>query len=272
MSNSPFSSKNQVVLCQDEVHGGQPYSAPSSVSNSVVCRLSPSTGIVNNDDYRGSMDSSSIEIMTEAPTPLSPKGLQFRQKLFPPQNLPSPIPRSLPYSSSVSTHSIVSIRGTLIAPPSPKSHHQHSLHHDKHLSPFKSDLSPVRMMRAVTKTRLNHLRQITDPLRTSPSASGGGTGEHVTGGCARFVPGHGAISGRQTISSPLAKLSMSSSLDDGGGSVVMGSPAKRRASETSVDSRDEILMESDNEGGALEESLEANGAGRKDYGNEVIQA
>lgn len=82
--------------------------------------------------------------------------------------------------------------------------------------------------------------------------------EHFSGGGgagSRFISGHTPSSGRQPISSPLAKLSMSSSLEDGGGGGISGllccSPAKRRNSETSVDSRDEGLMESDgsSEGG-----------------------
>ena len=75
-------------------------------------------------------------------------------------------------------------------------------------------------------------------------------GEHLGN---RFITSHTCSSGRQVASSPLAKLSMSSSLEEGGGggagfrSLPM---PRRRASDTSVESgggsggREEGLMES----------------------------
>ena len=258
-SSSSSNSRTQGNLSLDEIHGSSFPTHHHSHS-----QLTPSPVIsINEDNYRGSMDTGSIEISTETPTPLSPKGLQFRQKLFPPQNLPSPIPRPHPHSTS----SISSTRGPSITPGSPKSHYQHttSLQHDKHLSPFKSDLPPGRLIRTVTKTRLNH------SLRTSTTSSGG-SGEHFAGGMSRFVSSN---SNRQTISSPLAKLSMSSTIEDGNTITLRSSsmsPAKRRTSETSVDSREDSIMESDNESGGLEESLETcHNARRKPFEDEVLQ-
>ena len=165
--------------------------------------------------------------------------------------------KASPPAPLYSTHSLPSSlgtqRGPLMAPASPKSHQQHSssLHHDKHLSPFKSDHFQGRILRtAVAKNRLNnHLRQKADPLRNCPATSGGVGG--VSGGEHRFITSN---SGRQVISSPLAKLSMSSNLEEGGGAVGVGfrslSIPRRRVSDASVESgggcggREESVMES----------------------------
>lgn len=259
--------------------------------HSRLLSLSPSPGVVVSEDHTrgvgmlmtdaGSPGSTSFDVMTETPTPLSPKGLQFRQKLFPPQNLPSPIPRPLPHSapplsySTSSSPSSGSIRGGGIAGPmSPKSHHHHyqqhsststssitSLHHDKHLSPFKSELAPGRMIRAVTKKRMSHLRQLAETIRSPPgvgggAGGGGGTaGDHFTnsGGNSWMSSLHTQNTNRQAISSPLATLSMCSSLDDGnGGGSGLGQsalcrPAAKRKLNEAVDvvRRDDSVMESD---------------------------
>ncbi len=277
---------NSRIPSQGQGHGGMvqddlTHHAGTMASNATALNstsnqfhyLSPSPGIVINEESK--MPTDSIEIMTEAPTPLSPKGLQFRQKLFP-QNLPSPIPRSLPYSSpspspltpapSYATHSLPpSQRGALMAPASPKSHQQHSssLHHDKHLSPFKSDHFQGRILRTAVKNRLNnHLRQKADPRNSPASMMGGVSGGMggATGGIAsdhltnRFITSHASNSGRLVTSSPLVKLSMSSSLEEGGGAVGAGFRGlpmpRRRVSDASVESgggsggREESLMES----------------------------
>ena len=269
MSISLLHSKLHSNLIQDvEFHGhghfhGSPHAGILNASNQHR-HLSPSPGIVISEDTRAHADTSNMEMMTETPTPLSPKGLQFRQKLFPPQSLPSPIPRPLPHispSCGSTSHSMSQMgmqRGSLMAPPSPKSHQQHptsSLHHDKHLSPFKSDhLPPGRKILTAAKNRFNHLRQIPDPIHMVTSGSIGS--EHSLSGT-RFIPGHTPNSARQVISSPLAKLSMSSSLEDGGYVVstgFVGRAPKRCVSETSVESsREGSLMESDGE--SLEESV-----------------
>ena len=99
-------------------------------------------------------------------------------------------------------------------------------------------------------------------MRTSAPYSGV-TGEHFNSAGSRY----GAPSaGRYVISgSPLAKLSMSSSLEEGGGmgitsggnSFTSRGLAKRRTSENSVESsREDCLMESDSDSVNLEESGE----------------
>ena len=249
--------------------------------HSRLLSLSPSPSVVVSDEHGrgvgmqtitfsgegGSPSSSSFDVMTETPTPLSPKGLQFRQKLFPPPNIPSPIPRPLthsaPLSSYSSSFSSANPRGgTVAGPMSPKSHHHHpyspsssSLHHDKTLSPFKSELAPGRMIRAVAKKRMN---QLAESMRSSVSSAGGGvtTNDYFSnsGSGSWIVNAHHPPNvNRQTInSSPLATLWMSSSLDDGGGgpgqSALCQPAAKRRQSEEdSVSRQGESSMESESE-------------------------
>lgn len=78
--------------------------------------------------------------------------------------------------------------------------------------------------------------------------------DHSTLGGTRFISGHTPNSTRQVISSPLAKLSMSSTLEEGGG-FVSRALNKRRVSDASMESsKEDSLMESDGE--SLEESVE----------------
>lgn len=114
------------------------------------------------------------------------------------------------------------------------------------------------------------LRQIVDPIHNPASLATNGS-EHSTVGGARFS--HAPNAARQVISSPLAKLSMCSTLEEGGGAVstcfVGRSLGKRCASEASVGScredsaamergdraeREDSVMESDGE--SLEESVQ----------------
>lgn len=112
------------------------------------------------------------------------------------------------------------------------------------------------------------MRQLPDPIYNSASLVTSGSIEHSALGGPRFLSGHTPNSARQVISSPLAKLSMSSSLEEGagGGAVSLSrTPKKRHTSETSVESSrgergEDSLMESDGETG-LEESVEANACG-----------
>ena len=285
---------------QEDAHQGTFGSSqvyPVTHHHSRVLSLSPSPSgggaVMTGDDHLrgaeilggmqgsdvGLQSSASFDVMTETPTPLSPKGLQFRQKLFPPQNLPSPIPRSLPHSIpsvSYSTPSSSSgpLRGGRIAAPmSPKSHVNHhqphsssapssSLHHDKHLSPFKADLAPGRIIRTVTKKRRNHFYQMMDSVRSPPSMAGGvaGGGGGAVGGASNehivswLSSHHSQSSSRQTISSPLATLSMSSNLEDsgagGGGGIPRPSAMKRKlnGSEGMAIPPEDELMENDGDG------------------------
>lgn len=243
------------------------------------------------------MDSGPIDISTEAPTPLSPKGLQFRQKPFNlhTNNLPSPIPRTLTNGMcAVNPHVHVINAGGGGAVGGITSHvgtvpagiplrggasrgvlKPHPLHHDKHLSPFNSDLThphphshthshvhpqPSRPIKVATRSRLSK----SDPLRPSSTTSSSSSLEHHSGSRLNSRP--------NSCSSPLAKLSISSSLEDNATSILHagnhGSLAggivsrrlrerqltKRRNSETSTDSREESYMDSDNDGPSLEET------------------
>ena len=84
-----------------------------------------------------------------------------------------------------------------------KSSSTSSLHHNKHLSPFHGQKDPHSCQKQV--------QSIPDPIHMVTSGSIGS--EHSLCGT-RFIPGHTPNSARQVISSPLAKLSMSSSLED----------------------------------------------------------
>ena len=273
----------------------------------------------------------SIEVLTETPTPLSPKGLQFRQKPFPLSvaKLPSPIPRPVannigtnidssfnntvhhgvwvsPYtspvlrsqpnsptvtidgsSSSSSTHSAIETS------PNHKYVQQHTLQHDKHLSPFNSDVHghgilhshPQRVIRPVTKSRLQRsvlsvssARQMIrpEPLRpASVSSIDGYVGR--SGSLPSVLP---STSNRLTISSPLAKLSMSSNLDGEHFTGHMSPnksamnnrvrvPMKRRMSDTSLDSQEDSFMESGNN--VVDSFEETLGGSGKSYANKVVR-
>ena len=251
-------------------------SSMENESGRPVLRRSLSPGIIIMDDHKNLcvMDSSS-DFSSEAPTPLSPKGLQFRHKPFPLSlaPLPSPIPsKSGAGFSSLSASSITGLN-----PPKNNTVSKHSIHHDKHLSPFNSDLCHVhipphshahtRMMRpsklrsqlSTCARQMNRL----DPLKPPAIALGSSPDHKVHTGptiLKQLAAG---------VSSPLAKLSMSSSGSSNGNlldeSTLLASSSpsilhieqkmlrgatRRRESETSNDS----LMESDVS--SLEESLE----------------
>ena len=283
-SANPFAINYDSGNCEHwQSHSG---SASGSTCSS-ASQSPPGIQVVINEDHKNNtsimMLDSNAEVTNEAPTPLSPKGLQFRQKLFHVgfNNIPSPIPRILPSISTPNTHvsthanvmNMIPVSGRVSGLSSSSNGLMTTvkhLHHDKHLSPFNSDISHGhshilhphpphthphtlthgRIIRTATKSRLRH---ITNPLRPTASASAldynRATGTSSTN--------------RLSISSPLAKLSMTSTIDESTmnsisttcNSVSHGVSeqkmlrvgTKRRASETSTDSQEDSLMESDND-------------------------
>ena len=287
-SNNPFAVNYDSGNCE---HWQSGHSGSASGSTCSSAGQSP-PGITVNEDHKMVMDSGSVEVSTEAPTPLSPKGLQFRQKPFNllSNSLPSPIPRTLTNgmgAQNIHVHmvSTVGVGGVNQHPavgavgsgvPSRGGAHRgiikpHPLHHDKHLSPFNSDFShshphTARPIKVATRTRLHSREMVkSDPLRPS-SANLPSSMEHHSG--------TSRLNNRpNSCSSPLAKLSMSSNSEDGSSLTILnnhsGNPGipihqltarhpttKRRNSETSTDSREESYMESDNDSQSLVGSLE----------------
>lgn len=310
-TNNPFAINYDSGNCE---HWQSSHSGSASGSTCSSAGQSPPGITVNEEQKMMIMDSGSIEVSTEAPTPLSPKGLQFRQKPFNlSSSLPSPIPRTLPngmcapvpqgpYVHIVGANGIVggtnshvgvggvagtgipTLRGRGIIKP-------HPLHHDKHLSPFNSDLPhphphshshATRPIKMATRTRI--LGGKADPLRLSPANLVPSSSSPSPSLSMEHHSGTRLNSRLNSCSSPLAKLSMSSSLEDGlgghgssnsasamlnaSGSSSSGMPihqlqatrerhlSKRRISETSTDSQEESLMESDSEGQSIVGSLE----------------
>lgn len=135
------------------------------------------------------------------------------------------------------------------------------------------------MIRTVAKNRLRQ-NLISDPMRNSAPFTGG-SGDFTSAGARFIISSHTPNSGRHVISgSPLAKLSMSSSLEDGGnggGVGLMGGfmnrgLTKRRTSENSVESsREDCLMESDNDSVNLEESGETAPPPSSRMGDKTLQ-
>ena len=240
-----------------------------------------SPGIIISDDHRGNMMVHTLEFspeVNETPTPLSPKGLQFRHKLFQP-NLPSPVPRT--------AHGGIAVASSVISPKagvSQLSKHS-SLHHDKYLSPFDSGLEPSlhghMTARLISRPKRSHLsasrlgksRQMLRPEPLKPSLA-----DH------RMIPN----SSRLVISSPLSKLAVNSGTWDGGAistgtassslttATHPGDPPeqrlyrKRKESEASNDSREDSLMESDN-CSSLEDSIELCGS-NKDFDSKTVSS
>ena len=296
VQSNPFAYNYDSGNCE---HWQSGHSGSASGSTCSSAGQSP-PGITLNEEHKMIMDSGSIEVSSEAPTPLSPKGLQFRQMPFNLlcNNLPSPIPRTLPNGSCVvgaqgphvhvvkttgmggfNSHNTgtgavgaaVAMRGGsgrgVLKP--------HPLHHDKHLSPFNSDLShqhphSARNIKVARSRLLSREIVKSDPLRPSSANTSSSTDYHS---------GTRLNSRLNSCSSPLAKLSMSSNLEDGSilgshgnsgnvsNSGSSGIPihqlqarerylTKRRTSETSTDSQDESYMESDNDNQSLVGSLE----------------
>ena len=174
-------------------------------------------GIIINDDHRGVMDSTSTEVNVEAPTPLSPKGLLFRQKLFPlaQATLPSPIPRSLAGSGggggggggSGASGGVVSNKEALLnnnnhllraGPPNPGvsvPNKSPSLQHDKHFSPFNSDPSSSSSSSSLSHvpgyphTLQRHIRPIAK-ARSHLSTSSLGTSRQMNKPVNELSPSH----------------------------------------------------------------------------------
>ena len=315
--NNPFAINYDSGNCE---HWQSSHSGSASGSTCSSAGQSPPGITVNEEQKMMIMDSGPIEVSTEAPTPLSPKGLQFRQKPFNlSSSLPSPIPRTLhngmcapvpqgPHVHIVSANGVVGgvnshvglgvAVGTGI--PTLKGGHSRSiikpqrLHHDKLLSPFNSDLPhphphphlhAPRPIKMATRTRI--LSGKGDPLRPSPANL---TPSSPSPSSSMELHSGTRLNSRlNSCSSPLAKLSMSSSLEDGNGGSILGGHGhgsstsagvlntsgassgipihrlqatrerhlnKRRTSETSTDSQEESLMESDSEGQSIVGSLE----------------
>ncbi len=240
------------------------------------------------EEHRNFVSTETLDGITDTPTPLSPKGLQFRQKPFPlsVKTLPSPIPRQASNNGTINSsfNHIVSssssgwISPRRLQPNSPavivdknnteitSSHKPHnSLQHDKHLSPFNSDTHgsshPPRIIKKLKKSVLSSSRQMIRPEPQRPPSDGMDTymGRNT----------NPPSSNRLSISSPLTKLRMSSGLESDNlqgrltsykSSSSSGSrtPVKRRMSDISTDSQDDgFIMESDESsvGGSFEASM-----------------
>ena len=261
---------------------------------------SPNTQRLSNgslEDHR--MDA--VDLVTEAPTPLSPKGLQFRQKPFPLSvaTLPSPIPRPIANNGAMDSSfspiiggSPSNQQGVWISPstspimrsqphsptvivegdrssvesiPNHKYSHHHVLHHDKHLSPFNTEVhsyaprvikpAKPRLQKTVLGTSSSRQMIRPEPQRPLSTSSLDSYMGRSGSGPAVFPP-----SNRLSISSPLTKLTMSSSLDGEGQLSPTKSGgarnSKRRMSDASIDSQDDSFMESDDGSimGSFEES------------------
>ena len=315
--NNPFAVNYDSGNCE---HWHSSHSGSASGSTCSSAGQSPPGITVNEEQKMVIMDSGPVEVSTEAPTPLSPKGLQFRQKPFNlSSSLPSPIPRTLhngmcapvpqgPHVHIVSANGVVGgvnshvglgAVGTGIAPALNQRSRSiikpQRLHHDKLLSPFNSDLPhphphphshphAPRPIKMATRTRI--LSGKGEPLRPSPAnpAPSSSSPSHSFSSM-ELHSGSRLNSRPNSCSSPLAKLSMSSSLEDGNSGSILGGHGhagrstcmlntssgipihqlratgerhlnKRRTSETSTDSQEESLMESDSEGQSIVGSLE----------------
>lgn len=244
-----------------------------------------SPGIVISDDRKSSMVVHALEFppeINETPTPLSPKGLQFRHKLFQ-ANLPSPVPRVAHGGGIAVVSSVISPKSSATTTLSISQLSKHSsLQHDKYLSPFDSGAEASlhgHMTRLNSRAKRPHLsvsrlgtaRQMLRPEPLRPSLS-----DH------RTVPN----SSRLVISSPLVKLAVNTGTWDGGaiaggaGSSVatVTHPAdteprlfrKRKESEASNDSREDSLMESDT-CSSLEDSIELCGS-NKDFDSKAVRS
>ena len=206
----------------------------------------------------------------EVPSPLSPKGLQFRHRPFPlsSSSLQSPIPRP-GITVGGSTAPIIPVRNTPL--PISKSSSSSLLQHDKYLSPFNSDLNHPHghahthpHTHASTHRQLYRLRtHLSTPavhrLQVKPAEQG----------CTP-IEATKSFSTRLSVHSPLSKLAVSTSVEEyhcnnpatstyyvegrrGGNEGGMNRESsrrnirkiKRRSSEASLDGRDESLMESD---------------------------
>ena len=193
----------------------------------------------------------------DAPSPLSPKGLQFRYRPFlPSASLQSPIPRLA--NSLVSGATPSSSRP--LRPPSSS-----LVLHDKHLSPFNSDLfGPYghahthphsTTHRQLSRLRASHGVPPSLPrLQTKPEAD---------------TPTKSFLN-RLSVNSPLSKLSVRTSFDEHsvvlvgvreGGRIELGK--KRRNSEASID-REESVMESDSSlAGSCDEGIDMTTAAKQ---------
>ena len=243
-----------------------------------------SPGIIISDDRKSNMVVHALEFspeINETPTPLSPKGLQFRHKLFQ-ANLPSPVPR-VAHGGIAVVSSVVSPKSsTTTLSVSQLSKHS-SLQHDKYLSPFDSGAESSlhgHMTRLNSRPKRPHLsasrlgtaRQMLRPEPLRPALS-----DHRT-----TVPN----SSRLVISSPLVKLAVNSGTWDGGTigtgtssslttAAHPGDPEqrlfrKRKESEASNDSREDSMMESDT-CSSLEDSIELCGS-NKDFDSKAVRS
>ena len=302
-SNNPFAINYDSGNCE---HWQSGHSGSASGSTCSSASQSP-PGITVNEEHKMMTDSSgSVEISTEAPTPLSPKGLQFRQKPafnLLSSSLPSPIPRTLTngVTAVVSQGPVVHIVSAAGVISGVNSHilggavgagrggacrgvlKPHPLRHDT-LSPFNSDLShshshpTTRVIKVPTKSR---------HVTNSTSVEYHSTGTRINNRL-------------NSCSSPLAKLSMSSRLEDSAAAAASSGPGavaistnqgassqsgsiplhqlnsrqrlKRRHSETSQ--RDETFMESDSDSpsavGGMEEPVGVAHLSQKPFDTKVL--
>lgn len=180
----------------------------------------------------------------DAPSPLSPKGLQFRYRPFlPSSSLQSPIPRL--------ANSIIS-GATPSSSRTPRPLSSSLLAHDKYLSPFNSDLlGPHPHGHAHTHPHLTSHRQLSK-LRAQSHFSASSLSVPLprpqTKPETETPPK--SLPSRLSVHSPLSKLSVSTTVDE---PVVGGRGElrkKRRNSEISIDvmESDSSLAESCDEG------------------------
>ena len=293
--------------CSSTTHspsvGNTPASLGFSRSTPVYLDEIPSSKLIHSPNTQrfsnGSLEDhkmDAVDLVTEAPTPLSPKGLQFRQKPFPLSvaTLPSPIPRPNGAMDSSFSHIMVSSqqsawispstspvmrsqpnspavivegdRNSVETTPNHRHLHHHTLHHDKHLSPFNSEIhsntsrviKPAKPRLQKSVLSVSSSKQMIRPEPQRPLSTSSLDSYMSRSGS---LPSVFPSSSRLSISSPLTKLTMSSNLN---GEQIEGqlSPTKsggarnlkRRMSDASIDSQDDSFMESDD--GSVLESYE----------------
>ena len=297
--------------CSSTAHSPSVGNTPTSQGLSRYLDEIPSTKLIQSPNTQrfsnGSLDDhrmDAVDLVTEAPTPLSPKGLQFRQKPFPLSvaTLPSPIPRPMANNGAMDSSfspiiggSSSNQQGAWISPstspimrnqphsptvivegdrssveslPNHKYLHNHAFHHDKYLSPLNSEthsypprvIKPAkpRLQKSVHVLSANSSRQMIRPEPQRPLSTSSLDSYMARSG---NLPAVYPPSNRLSISSPLTKLTMSSSLDGEGQLSPTKSGgarnSKRRMSDASIESQDDSFMESDDGSivGSFEESL-----------------
>ncbi|XP_064394138.1 uncharacterized protein LOC135341492 isoform X3 [Halichondria panicea] len=254
------------------------------------------------EDYKNVGLLEPVDVITDTPTPLSPKGLQFRQKPFPLSvaTLPSPIPRPASNNGTIDS-SFNHIMGTSSSssrwispntspvmrsqPNSPTvivegdqsnvetdSNHKdlshHSLQHDRHLSPFNTEIhgsfNPPRLIKTARRLHKSILSSSRQMIRPEPQRPPSVSSMDTYIGRSSSNPS--VVLSSSSRLNNISSLCMSSSLESDQlqgrlspyksvGSSGSRTPVKRRMSDISTDSQDDGFMMESDEGSSFEESM-----------------